>query len=68
MQVKHGGLQLGQLNGSDANGPDVAEVVITALSFHSGNFGGHPVGSANEALPFAQGGCDLRQAIKCLIP
>ena len=64
MQVEHGGLQLGELDGSDANGPDVAEVVVTALPFDGGDFGGHPVGRSNEALPFAQGSCDLGRVIQ----
>ena len=64
VQVEHGGLQLRQLDGSDANGPNVAEVVVTAFSFHGGDFWGHPVGRSNETLPFAQGGCDLRQLIQ----
>ena len=64
VQVEHGGLQLGQLDGSYANSPDVAEVVVTPFSFYGGHFGGHPVGCSNEALPFAQGSCDLRQVMQ----
>lgn len=34
VQVEHGGLQLGQLDGRDPHGPDITEVVVTALPLH----------------------------------
>ena len=64
VQVEHGRLQLGQLDGSDAHSPDIAEVVVTTLPFHGSNFWCHPVRRSDEALPFSQSGCYLGEANK----
>ena len=42
MKVKHGRLELSQLDGSDSNGPDVTQVVVAALLFHRSHLGSHP--------------------------
>lgn len=43
VQVEHGRLQLGQLDGGDADGPDVAQLVVTAVLLHRRHFRSHPV-------------------------
>lgn len=42
MQVKHGGLKLRQLDGCDADRPDVTELVVAAVLLHRRNLWGHP--------------------------
>ena len=42
MQVKHRRLQLGQLDGRDADGPDVAQLVVAAVLLHRRYFWSHP--------------------------
>lgn len=42
VQVEHGRLQLGQLDGGDAHGPDVAQLVVAAVLLHRRNFWSHP--------------------------
>ena len=37
MQVKHGRLHFSELDGSDANSPNVAEVIVASFTFHSGD-------------------------------
>lgn len=48
MQVEHGRLQLGELDGGDADGPDVAQLVVTAIFLHSCHFRSHPVKNKEE--------------------
>jgi hypothetical protein len=59
MEVEHRGLQFGQLNGRDAHSPNITQVVVAALPFHSSHLGSHPIGRTNKGFPFAQGCCDL---------
>ena len=42
VEIKHGGLELGELDGGDADGPDVTLLVVPALSLHSGHLRRHP--------------------------
>ena len=42
VQVKHGRLQLCQLDGRDAHSPDVTQLVISSLLLHSCHLRGHP--------------------------
>jgi hypothetical protein len=46
VQVEHGRLQLGQLNGRDPHGPDITEVVVASLALDSSNLkkGGNKCG------------------------
>ena len=43
MKVKHGRLQLCKLNGSNADGPDVTQLVVTAFPFNSCHLRSHPL-------------------------
>lgn len=42
VQVEHGRLQLSQLDGGDADGPDVAQLVVAAVLLHRCHFWSHP--------------------------
>lgn len=42
VEVKHGRLELSQLNGSDADGPDIAQVVVPPLLLHCSHLWSHP--------------------------
>lgn len=42
MHIKHGGLQLSQLNCHDAHRPHVTPFVVAPFQFHSCHFRGHP--------------------------
>ena len=42
VEVEHRGLQLGQLYGRDANGPDVTELVVATVLLHRRDFWSHP--------------------------
>jgi hypothetical protein len=42
VQVKHRRLQLGQLNGSDAHGPDITQLVVASLPLHCCHLWSHP--------------------------
>lgn len=48
VEVEHGGLQLGELDGGDADGPDVAQVVVAALLLHGRHLWSHPAESADD--------------------
>lgn len=45
MEVKHGGLKFGQFDGSNAEGPDVTQVVVPALLLHRYYLRSHPANS-----------------------
>lgn len=45
MEVKQGRLKLGQFNGSNAEGPDVTQVVVPALLLHRYYLRSHPADS-----------------------
>ena len=60
MEVKHGRLQLGKLDGRDADGPDITQVVVASLPLDRGNLWSHPVRRPDERLPLAQRGGDLK--------
>ena len=60
MEVKHGRLQLGKLDGRDADGPDITQVVVASLPLDRGNLWSHPVRCPDERLPLAQRGGDLK--------
>lgn len=42
VEVEHGRLELSQLDGSDADGPDITQVVVSALLFHRSHLWSHP--------------------------
>ena len=42
MEVKHGGLQLGQLDGGDAHRPDVTQLVVASVLLHGRHLWCHP--------------------------
>lgn len=42
VQVEHGRLQLSQLDGSDADSPDVTQLVVAAVLLHRCHFWSHP--------------------------
>jgi len=42
VEIKHGGLELGELDGGDADGPDVTLLVVPALPLHGGHLRRHP--------------------------
>lgn len=50
VQVEHGRLQLSQLDGGDADGPDVAQLVVTAVLLHRRHFRSHPVGEKKKQI------------------
>ena len=59
MQVKHGWLQFGQLDGRNAHCPNITEMIVTAFSLDSRHFWSHPVGSTDKGLAFTQRGGNL---------
>lgn len=44
------GLQLAQLNGGDAQGPDVTELIVASFAFHGGHLWGHPREGVTEGM------------------
>lgn len=52
MQVEHGRLQLSQLDGRDANRPDVAQLVVTAVLLHGRHLWSHPKPSQSRVRAF----------------
>lgn len=49
MQVKHGRLQLGQFDGSDTDGPDVTQLVVSTLPPHCRHLWSHPATANHRA-------------------
>ncbi|TNN30804.1 hypothetical protein EYF80_059045 [Liparis tanakae] len=48
VEVEHGRLQLRQLDGGDADGPDVTQVVVAAFLLYGGHLGSHPAQQGYE--------------------
>lgn len=59
MQVEERRLQLAQLDGSDAQGPDVTQLIVATFALHGGHLWGHPVWSPNERPPLGHRRCQL---------
>lgn len=55
VEVEHGRLQLCQLDGSDAHGPDVAQLVVAAVLLHRRHLGGHPAKTTPALSSCSQG-------------
>ena len=51
-----GGQALGQLDGGDAEGPDVGFVIVGVLTEH---LGGHPEGRTDDGVALGKGGVQL---------
>ena len=50
MQVEERRLQLAQLNGSDAQGPDVTQLIVATFALHGGHLWGHPAGKVTHEM------------------
>lgn len=62
MEVKHGRLKLSQLNGGNAESPDVAQVVVATLLFHCHYLWSHPGKSKVARMSGVQDDVYLRQS------
>lgn len=63
VQVKHGRLQLCQLDGSDADGPDITQVVIATLLLHRSHLWSHPAQRGRVSGPDSQTGVSRSQPL-----
>lgn len=52
VKIKHGRLKLGEFNRRDADSPDIAELVVSAVLLHRGDFWGHPL---KQKASFSEG-------------